>query len=531
MKDSFKNKNLLVIIFELLVIILGIIGITFATQKIVNDRTATLITTGKYGVDYIGDKEITIGSLEPIDDNLINIDTHENVIRTEFSVRGVSSNKNEKLIYDVMLDKMNIDCTLLNKYTKWNLYKNGKLISTGSFDPSFDGNVLTDSMHITDIQQNLPKYNQDYDKYVFIVWISEACDNLETCELVDQSNIVNSNMNMNVFIALYSGSKKKYVRVPNLDSSCANKPVLLDNMVATSYKNGEWIVADKNNSDKHNVWYDYANGKWANAMVVSDSKYNNAKVGTVILKEDILAQYVWIPRYRYKLWNVLDSVSDSYNAYDNGIDIIFENGLGSINEGINNDKYLTHPAFGDNFKGFWISKYEMSKENDKYKFVSGVESYRNDTLENYQSIINNLVTNYNLGNNAESHIVNNLEWGATLYLSHSKYGVCSGDGCSTINLNDSYVAGREKYDSTTRNVYGVYDMAGAASEYVIGNDKIGSATNEVTLPDNNIWYRNLGLFTDNNYYIRGGRNRGMFYFGEFGMSDTDTSSRSVIVNK
>ena len=530
MKEAFKNKSLLVVIFEIIIIALAIIGFTFATQKIINDRALMQITTGKYQLDYVGDTNVTVGELEPISDKLVDIDTKDHVIRAEFSVRGASSNGNDKLIYDVMLNGMNIDCVLLNEYTKWNLYKNGKLISSGTFSPSFDGAVLTDNMHLTNIQQSLPKYNQDYDKYVFIAWISEACDDLQTCDLIDQSAIIGSKIDMNIFIALYGGAKKKYVRKPNLDSSCANNPVLTDGMIPVTYKNGEWIVADSNNSDSDILWYDYSNSKWANVVVVNSSKYDDIKAGSRINEDDVLAAYVWIPRFRYKLWNVGEQITDSYNAYDNGIEIIFENGLNTINAEVANDKYLTHPAFGDNLKGFWISKYEISSDNDGYKFVSGKESYRNDTIDNYKNIISGLSATYGI-DDGEMHMISNLEWGATLYLSHSKYGVCTGDGCLSIDMNETYVSGASKQDSTTRNVYGVYDMAGSASEYVSGSDKVGGATTEVMLPDNNIWYRGLGLTNENGYYLRGGIQKGLFAFGEYEMSGADNSTRSVIIKK
>ena len=135
MDNSFKNKNALVIVFEVLVIVLGIGGITFATSKLLNDRTQTEIKTGEYNIDYVGDTELSFSEIEPMSDENINIDTKDNVIRLEFSLRGVSQNKNDDLIYDVMLNEMNIDCSLLNEYTKWNLYKNGKLISNGSLSP------------------------------------------------------------------------------------------------------------------------------------------------------------------------------------------------------------------------------------------------------------------------------------------------------------------------------------------------------------------------------------------------------------
>ena len=54
-----------------------------------------------------------------------------------------------------MMNEMKVDCTLLNEYTKWNLYKNGKLISSGNLSPEFDGNVLGDTMRLTNIQEDL----------------------------------------------------------------------------------------------------------------------------------------------------------------------------------------------------------------------------------------------------------------------------------------------------------------------------------------------------------------------------------------
>ncbi len=530
MKKYFGNKNVLVIVFEILFIALAVGGITFATQRLLNNRTLTVVKTAEYSLDYVGSDAVLVSNLEPVSDKLINYDTTENVIRVEFSVRGTKENKGEKLIYDVMLNEMEIDCSLLNEYTKWNLYKNGKLLTSGNMDPKFDGNVLSDTMRLTEIQENLPDYNDDYDKYLLMFWISESCDDLNTCALVDQSSIVNSKLNMKVFIGLYTGAKKRYERIPNYDNSCANKPVLHDNMIPITYVNGEWVIADTDNSSKNNLWYDYSNQKWANAAIVSDSsKYSS--VGTKVDNGDILANFVWIPRFRYKLWNVGSGTADSYKAYDDGIEIVFENGTGTVsNNNIVNNSYITHPAFGDNLRGFWISKYEISKYGDDYKFVSGVDSYRNDNLDNYKSIIENVSNNYKLGNDASGHIVNNLEWGATVYLSHSKYGVCSGDGCTSIGINETYTAGNNKQDTTTRNVYGVYDMAGGSKEYVVGDCVTGTATEEVNT-GNGTWYNGHGQCSTGNFILRGGKDRGLFTYGELGMDYVDNATRMCLVGK
>jgi hypothetical protein len=59
-------------------------------------------------------------------------------------------------------------------------------------------------------------------------------------------------------------------------------------------------------ADLTTAWYDYTNKKWANVVVVtstSRSTYQSAAANTPITASDILAYYVWIPRYSYKLFN------------------------------------------------------------------------------------------------------------------------------------------------------------------------------------------------------------------------------------
>ena len=54
------------------------------------------------------------------------------------------------------------------------------------------------------------------------------------------------------------------------------------------------------------TWYDYGKKKWANAASVSDTnrnRYLSAEVGQEIKMNDILTMQVWIPRYKYKVWN------------------------------------------------------------------------------------------------------------------------------------------------------------------------------------------------------------------------------------
>ena len=67
-----------------------------------------------------------------------------------------------------------------------------------------------------------------------------------------------------------------------------------------------WKKADENNKTNKYKWYNYDEKMWANSVTVSStnrSKYLSASVGTEIPMDDILTMEVWIPRYKYKVFN------------------------------------------------------------------------------------------------------------------------------------------------------------------------------------------------------------------------------------
>ncbi len=83
-----------------------------------------------------------------------------------------------------------------------------------------------------------------------------------------------------------------------------NAPKLTAGMIPVYYENGEWKVADKENTN--NQWYDYSKKKWANIVTVSDEansthNYRTAVTGTTIPMNDITTFFVWIPRYAYSI--------------------------------------------------------------------------------------------------------------------------------------------------------------------------------------------------------------------------------------
>ena len=293
------------------------------------------------------------------------------------------------------------------------------------------------------------------------------------------------------------------------DPSGANRPVLAEGMIPITYDGNKWVKVDKYGT--YNNWYDYGNQKWANAVMVTSATrdtYMNADVGTTIPENDILAYFVWIPRYKYKLFNATYASGTSAQL----IDVTFENGTsttGTVTCTYNtngsescqnkaNGNWYTHPAFTminasgnkTELKGIWVAKFEVSGSTTAPRVKPGVSSLRSITVANMYSAgklfrSTDYITSNGI-NQSDSHMMKNIEWGAVAYLKQSNYGLgiieigannnynyrtgCgiakSGMGstsCNTYNTSTGMLA------STTGNITGVYDMSGGAYEYVMGN--------------------------------------------------------------
>ena len=282
------------------------------------------------------------------------------------------------------------------------------------------------------------------------------------------------------------------------DPSGANRPVLAEGMIPITYDGTNWVKADK--YGVYNEWYDYGNQKWANAVMVTSATretYMNANAGTAIPENDILAYFVWIPRYKYKLFNATYASGTSAQV----IDVTFENGTSTTGtvtctyntngaetcQNKSNGNWYTHPAFTminasgnkTEYKGIWVAKFEVSGSTTSPRVKPGVSSLRNINVANmYSTGLIFRSTDYitsNGINQSDSHMMKNIEWGAVAYLKQSNYGLGITD--IGINNNSSYYTGggtgtsytTNTIQSTTGNITGVYDMSGGAFEYVMAN--------------------------------------------------------------
>ena len=96
----------------------------------------------------------------------------------------------------------------------------------------------------------------------------------------------------------------------------ASKPDIKDGMIPVVISsNGITSTVSEDDAS----WYNYNNKEWANMVLVSDSSrstYQNTS-GVVVSEDDILAYYVWIPRYKYRISEVKCSTltNPTYEEY------------------------------------------------------------------------------------------------------------------------------------------------------------------------------------------------------------------------
>lgn len=254
-------------------------------------------------------------------------------------------------------------------------------------------------------------------------------------------------------------------------------PELPDGMIPIKF-DGEVIKkADINNQD--NDWYNYYEGKWANAVMVNSetrTNYMNATAGTTITSSNILAYYVWIPRYSYELFSENQTTMKQ-------ICINFENSTDTKQNGNKEGSLLTHPSFtfgNTEQNGIWVSKFKStgSIESPTAKPNAGISKLALISRQYQQSQKFNDYLTTTGQNNYDVHMLKNTDWGAISYLAYSQYGICNnGDStCNSIEANTTDYSGggsgwmtQNTNQSTTNNIYGVYDMKSSKQEHVMGN--------------------------------------------------------------
>ena len=323
----------------------------------------------------------------------------------------------------------------------------------------------------------------------------------------------------------------------SLNGSCSNEirpysenilngaaPILDEGMISVVFDTTNGTLVKTINKDNSN-WYNYSEKKWANAVLVTEesrSNYLNTS-GVTVSEDDILAYYVWIPRYKYKIW----TTEDSSTGNEQEINIIFEGKNTPKSVATQAGEYHTHPAFTfgtTELDGIWVGKFETGGTATAPLIKPDIRSLRNQKVsEEFTTAQIFGTSTYGMTSNVDAHMMKNSEWGAVAYLSHSRYGA---NREIYINNSSGYYTGRSggnvggstaintvytsqtspsqynnygfytwdgylleyntntksttrdlnKVASTTGNITGVYDMSGGTWECVMGYYSPASST-------------------------------------------------------
>ena len=242
------------------------------------------------------------------------------------------------------------------------------------------------------------------------------------------------------------------------DDKGINMPVKKDNMELVKYDADlkAWVTDEDGSSINYVAGTgtdDNTKSQWANAIVTIDG---------------VESYFVWIPRFEY-----------SINNAEHTIDVKFI----PTSKTEADDGYIIHPAFTTNvdnggwtseLPGIWVGKYETARSdsqgaeqgsNTTLKVQPGVTSMRDVTIGDMYTYARAYSDNLN------SHMLKNSEWGAVAYLTHSQYGRNGVEVTINDNTDGNYLTAEGDIEvnasqSSTGNVYGIYDLSGGANEYV-----------------------------------------------------------------
>ena len=531
-----KNRKTLVlfVIFGIIIMVVGTTLAYFRWQSAEEQKTVVNFTIGSdFSCAADGGGDITSGTINLVPTE-VNDNTTGNYIKRVVKVMP-TINTDGKIIYmDLWLDIKSISANLSSSSNL--MY----VLNTSSTDK--DTGVITSGNFGGLAKNNRVRLftDKDYNStttetYYLWIWL-------------DAKETSSDTMNQSFALSL-NGSCVDQKEEPNA-------PVLDDGMIPVVFDTSNGTVV-KTVSSTDSSWYNYSNQEWANAVLVKESgtqtrDYYKANPGVEINKADILAYYVWIPRYKYQIWETGTSASGKEQT----IDIIFEDKK-SISTGTQVGEYLTHPAFwwdndsdgvredGEELAGIWVGKFETTGTASNPTILPNVTSLRDQKVSAQFATVQKLGgTTYGVSSSSDSHMMKNSEWGAAAYLSHSKYGVnrevyinnsssrytgrSGGNVGGKTPINKTYTTQTSttqynsygyytwdgyllnyntntksstrnltKVASTTGNITGIYDMSGGAWEYVMGYYSGASTTWGATSSSN---YAGFSSAPDSKYY-------------------------------
>ena len=626
-----KKQNIIMVVGFVLLFVM-VIGVSYAAYKFSAAGTKeNVISTGTISMSYSQNSFIDLKHTYPKTDTYA-IATKEDKSSMEFSV-SMETSGTKQINYALAITNIEEGKTLKSDKVKIYLEKEGKVVNNfetnkGKTIDSFKNKYIEGLIDSYAIYQDILTPSNKTHHYVLTSWIDESYILPIKNETITskQTNEETYKFKVKVVGVDSAITIEEKSTVSSLDTSGANKPVLASNMIPVYYDetSGVWKKADKNNKDNNNRWYSYESsgeykGMWANAVTVKDTNrqtYLNATPGTTISMNDITTMWVWIPRFNAVTPN---NYNGGTKAKPNAIDVTYAK---------QNEPAIDAFTFGNKeLSGFWYGKFEtghatlasnttknnLGCTNEICNNANGIIIKPNVTSLQYNNLSNFFFASRSMeqtGNSfgfikdeVDTHMSKNNEWGAVAYLTQSIYGRCTDSTtCAAVGINNNqntitgygapagsndsatngaYNTTLGKDASTTKNIYGIYDMAGGSYEYVMGifadtngkprsgytigsnsgftgmlsdgttytgiafpdskyyNLYTGSSYTGHALTETQDWYGSFAFFADKSqpcFYRGGGYNMSLSaiifnFIGSPGGGDKNLSSRFVIINE
>ena len=386
---------------------------------------------------------------------------------------------------------------------------NGKVDYFGNSDIYFifyKNNELTEEMPQKDNKENLVFDHGECDNGASIEWNYE-----------EWSPLIKDLKSVKTKCSLYFEEKytEKILR--------GTDPVLKDKLIPITINEENGSVTRANEKEK---WYSYSEQQWANAVILRDGIEDPGE-NQPIEENDIESYFVWIPRYRYQIFDEgnYEGLTTKTNK-EQIINVEFENKNVKPQNGNKEGQWLTHPAFTSfNTNGIWVGKFETGYDGATVSWGSlknptdekaSIEAVNKVIIKpnvySWRSI--QIAKAYTVGRHYEeslnSHMMKNSEWGAVAYLHHSKYG---SHASIRINNNSDYLTGYAARHEPTIGYTGTNELCSNTPEAC---NEYGGVTKAGEDGEYNVNYFNkesVTASTTNNYSgiydMSGGTNENM----------------------
>ena len=527
MIERLKQHKLILIIF-IIGIILIVTGTTYSFYKIkLEGQKQHIVSSDVISFTYKeSEDKIAITNMNPISDTQGKKNNY-----FEFKVSS-KLKENMNIKYIVSLSKIDIENSFEDNDIKMYLTdgNDNELISPTIISLLEENKKIKDSKIIYANTFAYNEQEQTH-TYRIRIWLKENVDMSKYTKVVETETGTNVTLeqktykfkiNVNTIESMDTSGANKPILASNMI------PVYYDEIndvwkkadKDNSQKDYRWYSYESSGEYK---------GMWANAVTVKEANrqtYLNATPGTTISMDDITTMWVWIPRFNAV---TPSNYNGGTQAKPNAIDVTFvkqnETAIDAFTFG---DKQLSGFWYGK----FEIGGTLASSCTNETCNVSDIvvkpnaEALRGQTISDLFYASRSMEQPGNIfgfvSGEVDTHMSKNNEWGAVAYLTQSIYGRCtSSTSCTEVYINNSSgmytgrsggnvggstpingtytdqtsttqnnaygfytyddyllnyntntkgnkVSGKGTGASTTGTIYGIYDMSGGISEYVMG---------------------------------------------------------------